>query len=253
MSKAVIVTGCLGLVGGEISRHLSAHGYKILGIDCDLRPKLFKGVNPIGSEEINFFRQDLGVDVENVDIRNMQMLKETIQRWSEEYFIVAAVHTAAQPSHDWAANNAIDDFEINAKGTLNLLEVIRELSMNTLFIQFSTNKVYGDTPNYLPLNELEMRYEIQKDHKFFDGIDETMSIDHTKHSLFGVSKTTSDLYAQEYARYFGMKSVVLRGGCLTGAKHRGHQLHGFLNYLVKCEYYQRSIHSYWIQRKTSQG
>ena len=117
----------------------------------------------------------------------MQMPKETIQRWSERIY---RVHTAAQPSHDWAANNAIDDFEINAKGTLNLLEVIRELSMNTLFIQFSTNKVYGDTPNYLPLNELEMRYEIQKDHKFFDGIDETMSIDHTKHSLLGFPRLT---------------------------------------------------------------
>ncbi|HPS26937.1 MAG TPA: NAD-dependent epimerase/dehydratase family protein, partial [Bacteroidales bacterium] len=145
------------------------------------------------------------------------------------------VHTAAQPSHDWAAREPITDFTVNANGTLNLLELCRKYCPKATFIYTSTNKVYGDTPNFLPLVELEKRWEIAEDHRYFNnGIDESMSIDQTKHSLFGASKVAADILVQEYGKYFGMNTVVFRGGCLTGPKHSGTQLHGFLAYLMKC-------------------
>ena len=144
------------------------------------------------------------------------------------------VHTAAQPSHDWAAKEPITDFTVNALGTLNLLECTRLFCPDATFIFTSTNKVYGDTPNNLPLVELDTRYELDASHKFYKGIDESMSIDQTKHSLFGVSKASADLMVQEYGRYFGMKTGVFRGGCLTGPSHAGAELHGFLSYLIKC-------------------
>ncbi len=145
------------------------------------------------------------------------------------------MHTAAQPSHDWAAREPITDFTVNANGTLNLLELCRKYCPKATFIYTSTNKVYGDTPNFLPLVELEKRWEIAEDHRYFNnGIDESMSIDQTKHSLFGASKVAADILVQEYGKYFGMNTVVFRGGCLTGPKHSGTQLHGFLAYLMKC-------------------
>ena len=145
------------------------------------------------------------------------------------------IHTAAQPSHDWAAKEPLTDFTVNANGTLNLLELTRKYSNNAVFIFTSTNKVYGDTPNRLPLRELETRWEISVDHPFFEnGIDESMSIDSSLHSLFGTSKLASDVLVQEYGQYFGIKTVCFRGGCLTGPGHSGAELHGFLAYLVKC-------------------
>ncbi|MCA9407027.1 MAG: NAD-dependent epimerase/dehydratase family protein, partial [Candidatus Omnitrophica bacterium] len=144
------------------------------------------------------------------------------------------IHTAAQPSHDWAAREPFTDFEINANGTLNLLEGARRFCPQAVFIFTSTNKVYGDLPNNLPLIEQESRWEIESTHPFYKGIDETMSIDQSKHSLFGASKAAADILVQEYGRYFGMKTVCFRGGCLTGPKHSGAMLHGFLSYLMKC-------------------
>ena len=145
------------------------------------------------------------------------------------------VHTAAQPSHDWAAREPFTDFSVNATGTLNLLEMTRQHAPEAVFIFTSTNKVYGDTPNFLPLVELETRWEIDQNHPYFArGIDEQMSIDHTTHSLFGASKVAADVLVQEYGRYFNMKTAVFRGGCLTGPRHSGAQLHGFLSYLMKC-------------------
>ena len=148
--------------------------------------------------------------------------------------IKAVIHTAAQPSHDWAAKEPFTDFDINANGTLNLLEALRNFCPEAAFIFTSTNKVYGDTPNFLPLEEKKLRYEIKQNHKFFrKGIDESMSIDQTTHSIFGTSKAAADLLVQEYGRYFNLKTVTFRGGCLTGENHSGAQLHGFLSFLVK--------------------
>lgn len=146
------------------------------------------------------------------------------------------LHTAAQPSHDWAAKEPFTDFGVNATGTLNLLEATKQFCPDAVFIFTSTNKVYGDTPNSLPLVEMDIRWEISEDHPYYEkkGIDENMSIDQSKHSIFGASKVAADVMVQEYGRYFGMKTAVFRGGCLTGPNHSGAQLHGFLSYLVKC-------------------
>jgi CDP-paratose 2-epimerase len=144
------------------------------------------------------------------------------------------VHCAAQPSHDWAAREPFTDFGVNAFGTLVMLENLRNYAPETNFIFTSTNKVYGDTPNLLPFEEMETRFEIKKDHPYFNGIDETMSIDQSKHSVFGASKVAADIMCQEYGRYFNLKTVVFRGGCLTGSSHSAAQLHGFLAFLVKC-------------------
>ena len=168
----------------------------------------------------------------SVDIRNRSRIFEIFKKYRKK--IKAVIHTAAQPSHDWAAKEPFTDFEVNANGTLNLLEALRNFCPEAPFVFTSTNKVYGDTPNFLPLEEKKFRYELKNNHKFFKkGIDETMSIDQTTHSIFGTSKAAADLLAQEYGRYFGLKTATFRGGCLTGENHSGAQLHGFLSFLVK--------------------
>jgi CDP-paratose 2-epimerase len=169
---------------------------------------------------------------ENLDIRDTDAVDALFARLGKDVNVI--VHTAAQPSHDWAARDPHTDFQVNALGTLNLLESTRRHCPEAVFIFTSTNKVYGDTPNQLPLVELGSRYEIEASHPFHVGIDETMSVDQTKHSLFGASKLAADLLVQEYGRYFGLKSVCFRGGCLTGPGHAGTELHGFLAYLMKC-------------------
>lgn len=167
------------------------------------------------------------------DIREIDALNQIFTKYKADIKLI--VHTAAQPSHDWAAREPITDFTVNANGTLNMLEVTRKYCPAATFIFTSTNKVYGDTPNYLPLVELETRWEVAENHPYYKrGIDELMSIDHTKHSLFGASKVAADVVAQEYGKYFGMNIGIFRGGCLTGPKHSGTQLHGFLSYLMKC-------------------
>ena len=226
--KTILVTGSYGLIGSEVCRYYDNLGYRILGIDNDMRKYFFnesskeKNNNSIYSNYIHF----------DCDIRNYNKLSIIFKKYSSDISLI--IHTAAQPSHDWAAKEPLTDFTINALGTMNLLECTRQMCPEAVFIFTSTNKVYGDTPNNLPLIELENRWELNSYHKYFNGINESMSIDQSKHSLFGVSKVSADLMVQEYGRYFGLKTGVFRGGCLTGPSHAGAELHGFLSYLIKC-------------------
>ena len=229
----VIITGSAGLIGAETSRFFSARGYQVVGIDNDMRKTYF------GNEASTAWsRLTLEQSLKNyvhceADIRDQSAIDAIFDEYGSD--IRAVIHTAAQPSHDWAASAPFVDFSVNANGTLVLLEATRKYCPEACFIFTSTNKVYGDNPNLLPLVELESRWEIDRSHKYFEhGIDEGMSVDQTKHSLFGVSKLAADVLVQEYGRYFGMKTVVFRGGCLTGPGHSGAKLHGFLSYLVKC-------------------
>ena len=231
--KVAIITGSAGLIGSESVRFFSEKMDLIVGIDNDQRQYFF------GHEaSTEWCKNTLEKDIKNyihysVDIRDYNALKSIFEEYNSDIELI--IHTAAQPSHDWAAKEPLTDFTINANGTLNLLELTRLYSDNAVFIYISTNKVYGDTPNMLPLLELEDRWEISEDHKYFEnGIDEEMSIDHSKHSLFGASKLAADVVSQEYGKYFGMNVGVFRGGCLTGPNHSGTQLHGFLSYLMKC-------------------
>lgn len=229
--KTVIVTGCGGLIGKESVEFFIAKGFRVIGIDNNMREYFFGKDGSIISSLINLAEYQ-NFELHSVDIRSYESLERIFSNNSSD--IEAIIHAAAQPSHDWAAKEPFTDFNINATATLNLLELTREYCPKATFIFTSTNKVYGDNPNYLPLVELETRFELPQDHEYFKGLNEEFSIDGTKHSLFGCSKLSADVYVQEYGKYFGMNTVVFRGGCLTGSKHKGAELHGFLNYLVKC-------------------
>ncbi len=228
-----IVTGSSGLIGGESVEFFTKQFDMVIGIDNNLRSYFFGAdgsttwnKNRLEEKYSNFKSYD-------IDIRNYENLETVFKEFGKDIKLI--VHAAAQPSHDWAAKEPLTDFGVNAVGTLNMLELTRLNCPEAVFIFTSTNKVYGDTPNFLPLVELEKRWEIAEDHAFFQyGIDETMSIDQTKHSVFGASKVAADVMVQEYGKYFGMKTAVFRGGCLTGPNHSGAQLHGFLAYLMKC-------------------
>lgn len=228
-----IITGSSGLIGSEATGFFASKFDKIIGIDNNMRARFF-GVD--ASTEWNTKRlQDTFSNFEHhaADIRDFVEVEKIFQKFGEDVKLV--IHTAAQPSHDWAAREPLTDFTVNANGTINLLEATRLHCPKATFIFTSTNKVYGDTPNYLPLIEKEQRWEIDETHPYYkDGIDEGMSIDHTKHSLFGASKVAADVMVQEYGKYFGMHTGVFRGGCLTGPNHSGTKLHGFLSYLMKC-------------------
>jgi len=232
MSKKALITGSAGLIGSESVKFFAQKDYQIFGIDNNMREYFF---GPEGSTKWNnemlsqkYHKQ---YTFYNKDIRNNEDIEKIFKK--NKFDII--IHTAAQPSHDWAIKEPITDFTINALGTLVMLENYRKYSPNATFIFTSTNKVYGDNPNKLPLVELEKRYEIDQKHPYFkNGIDENMSIDNTKHSIFGVSKSSADLMVQEYGKYFGLNTGVFRGGCLTGPNHSSTQLHGFLAYLVKC-------------------
>jgi CDP-paratose 2-epimerase len=234
MKRTILITGSAGLIGSESARFFAARGCRIIGIDNDMRARFF---GPEASTLWNLKRlvNDLGsrYSHHHVDIRDVPALDDIFKSAGEEG-ITAIIHTASQPSHDWAVRDVQTDFTINANGTLNLLELTRKYCPDAPFIFTSTNKVYGDAPNQLPLVEQEQRWEIEEGHQYRDGIDETMSIDQTKHSLFGASKVAADILTQEYGRYFNMPTVCFRGGCLTGPNHSGTQLHGFLSYLMKC-------------------
>lgn len=231
--KSALVTGSGGLIGSEVVSFLSVKFDKIIGIDNNMR-KYFFGSE--ASTEWNFVRlKNMYSNYSHytTDIREVSELEKIFNKYGSDISLI--VHTAAQPSHDWAAKEPFTDFTINANGTLNMLECARKYCPKAVFIFTSTNKVYGDNPNFLPLVEKETRWEIDDSHPYFkEGIDEQMSIDHTKHSLFGASKVAADILVQEYGKYFGMNTGVFRGGCLTGPKHSGTQLHGFLSYLMKC-------------------
>jgi CDP-paratose 2-epimerase len=232
MSVAV-VTGSAGLIGSETTRHFADLGLDIVGIDNDMR-RTFFGEEASTREQRARLEAELGARYWHVeaDIRDEDAINDLFRGHGAAIELV--VHTAAQPSHDWAARDPRTDFSVNAQGTLNLLEATRRFAPDAVFIFTSTNKVYGDTPNRLPLVEQETRWEIAPDHPYAGGIREDMSIDQTLHSLFGASKVAADVLVQEYGRYFGMRTGVFRGGCLTGPNHSGTQLHGFLAYLVKC-------------------
>ena len=225
----ILVTGAAGLIGSEAVEHYCKKGFTVYGIENNQR-KIFFGkqgstltrLKQLQSKYSNFQNYE-------IDIRNQ---KDILDLFSSIIFDVV-IHTAAQPSHDKAADIPFMDFEINANGTLHLLEAVRRTNKDCIFIHMSTNKVYGDKPNTLKLIEKESRYDYFSS-KYKNGINENFSIDQSKHSLFGASKAAADILVQEYGRYFGIPSCTLRGGCLTGENHSGVELHGFLNYLVKC-------------------
>ena len=226
-----LITGSCGLVGSESSLFFSKKGFDIIGIDNNARKSFF------GKDgDITWVKSKLKKEIKNyyhfnADIRNYSSIKKIFTKFKKKISVI--IHCAAQPSHDWAKDNAFTDFDINAKGTLNLLELTKKYCPNSPFIFMSTNKVYGDNPNKLPLVEMKTRWEIKKSHKFFNGIDETMSVDNCTHSFFGASKAYADLIVQEYGKNVGLKTACFRAGCITGPNHSGAKLHGFLSYLVK--------------------
>lgn len=251
--KTAIVTGSLGLIGSESVKFLVKKGYNVIGIDNDMR-KYFFGDNASTAWNKEVLEKECGDKYShyNFDIRNESMINHVFAVAGDSIEVV--IHTAAQPSHDWAAKEPKTDFGINAVGTLNMLEAVRQYCPKAVFIFTSTNKVYGDAPNRLQLTELEKRYELTTEatidgKSFFKidfygpfstrgiserGISEEFSIDNCLHSVFGASKVAADIMVQEYGKYFGMKTGIFRCGCLTGPAHSGTELHGFLSYLMKC-------------------
>lgn len=240
----LLVTGSSGLIGSEVCMHFSELGWEIHGIDNDQRAVFF---GPQGDTRWNQKRlQRLIPDFvhHEIDIRD----REGVIRLVSDVRPDAIVHTAAQPSHDRAAAIPFDDFDTNAVGTLNMLEATRRYRVDIPFLHMSTNKVYGDAPNEIPVKELDTRWEYA-DKTYQHGIPETFRIDQSKHSLFGASKVAGDVMVQEYGRYFGMPSCVLRGGCLTGPNHTAVELHGFLSYLVKCNLEEKTYHVFGYKGK----
>jgi len=229
----ILVTGSAGLIGSESVRFFCKLGFTVIGIDNNMR-QVFFGEEASTEWSRDRLLEDYGDRYihHNVDIRDHESVSKIFKTYGQDISLI--IHTAAQPSHDWAARDPYTDFSVNANGTLVLLENTRQSCPNAVFIFCSTNKVYGDTPNSLPLVEQETRWEIEADHSYSVGINESMSIDNTKHSLFGASKVAADVLVQEYGRYFDMKTASFRGGCLTGPSHSGTKLHGFLSYLMKC-------------------
>jgi CDP-paratose 2-epimerase len=226
-----IVTGSGGLIGSESVRHFVEAGFDVIGVENDMRAQFFgpaASTRPVTERLQERYPEFRSVEL---DIRDAPGVEWVFAEAAEPELIV---HTAAQPSHDWAASDPQTDFGVNANGTLNLLEATRRHAPEATFVFCSTNKVYGDLPNFLPLEELDTRLELPENHRYHQGIDTTMSIDGSMHSLFGVSKAAADLMVQEYGRYFELPTVCFRGGCLTGPNHAGAELHGFLAYLMRC-------------------
>jgi CDP-paratose 2-epimerase len=228
-----IVTGSGGLIGSESVSHFVQAGYEVIGLENDMRARFF-GPDASTAHTTRALADRYAEEFRSleIDIRDADALLGVFGERAGEIELV--IHTAAQPSHDWAASDPQTDFGVNANGTLNLLEATRRHAPGATFVFCSTNKVYGDRPNALPLIEQEKRLELPEDHRYYGGIDTSMSIDASTHSLFGVSKAAADLLVQEYGRYFEMPTVCFRGGCLTGPNHAGTQLHGFLSYLMRC-------------------
>lgn len=228
-----IVTGSGGLIGSESTQHFVEAGYEVVGLENDMRARFF-GPDASTAHTTERLKSTLGSSFRSleIDIRDADAVARVFTEHAPSLELV--IHTAAQPSHDWAASDPQTDFSVNANGTLNLLQAARNHAPAATFIFCSTNKVYGDLPNRLPLLELGQRLELSQEHRYYRGIDTSMSIDASTHSLFGVSKASADLLVQEYGRYFDMPTVCFRGGCLTGPNHAGTRLHGFLSYLMRC-------------------
>ena len=227
-----IVTGSAGLIGSETCRHFAAKGMDIVGIDNGMRKYFFGNEGSTEWMRDTLLKELPAYTHRQIDIRDRDAIFKLFAEYGSSIKLI--VHTAAQPSHDWAAREPFTDFGVNALGTLTMLEATRQFCPDAVFIFTSTNKVYGDTPNSLPLREEAARWEIDPEHPYAAGIDETMSIDNSMHSIFGASKVAADVMVQEYGRYFDMKTACFRGGCLTGPNHSGAKLHGFLAYLAKC-------------------
>ena len=230
--STILITGSAGLIGSESVSFYSKKGFDVVGIDNNFR-KFFFGDEASTSWKLEELKEKNKNYVHfDIDIRNNNKLEKIFKKYNNDISLI--IHCAAQPSHDWSIKDPQMDFSINANGTLNLLENTRKYSSNAVFIFCSTNKVYGDSPNKLPLIELSKRWEIEDSHTYFLGIDENMSVDSSIHSLFGASKLSADILVQEYGKYFNLKTTCFRGSCLTGPSHSGAMLHGFLSYLMKC-------------------
>jgi CDP-paratose 2-epimerase len=231
--SVALVTGSGGLIGSEAARHFAGLGMDVVGIDNDMR-RYFFGEDGSTAWSLRRLADDLGSAYTHfdVDIRDRGGLDQVFKKYGSDISVV--IHTAGQPSHDWAAKEPFTDFDVNAVGTLNVLENTRQHAIEAPFIHCSTNKVYGDRPNRLLLIEQETRYELPEDHPYHQGITEDMSIDDCLHSIFGVSKVAADVMVQEYGRYFGMRTACFRGGTLTGPAHAAAELHGFLAYVMRC-------------------
>lgn len=243
-----IITGSAGLVGAEAARFYLKQGYRVVGIDNDMRAAFFGEGASTKWQRDGLVAESDRYEHFDVDIRDIKAIEPIFERYTSDINLV--IHAAAQPSHDWAASDPVTDFTVNANGTSVMLEATRKHTAQATFIFISTNKVYGDTPNRLPLIEQETRWELDPSHAYAEhGIDESMSIDQTTHSLFGVSKVAADVLVQEYGRYFGMKTGTFRGGCLTGPGHAGAELHGFLSYLMKCAVTGRQYKIFGYQGK----
>ncbi|MBI3018792.1 MAG: NAD-dependent epimerase/dehydratase family protein [Deltaproteobacteria bacterium] len=228
--KELLITGSAGLIGSQAVEFFIERDFRVIGIDNNMRAYFFGEEASIVENKKRLEKKFKDKYVhKSIDIRN----KENVEEIFKKYHFDLILHAAAQPSHDWAAREPFTDFEINANGTLNMLENFRHYCPHAVFIFTSTNKVYGDIPNALPLKELESRWELSSEHPFYHGITERMSVDHSMHSLFGASKVAADILVQEYGKYFGLKTACFRGGCLTGPLHKGAELHGFLAYLIK--------------------
>jgi CDP-paratose 2-epimerase len=231
--SVALVTGSAGLIGSEAVDSCISRGYDVVGLDNDMRRQFFGDDASTAWQRSQLeARHGHRYRHHDVDIRDRDAVLRIVEACGRAITLV--IHAAAQPSHDWAAREPFTDFGVNATGTLHLLEACRQSCPDAVFIFTSTNKVYGDTPNRLPLVEHDTRWDIDPAHAFAEGIDEWMSIDQSTHSLFGASKVAADVLVQEYGRYFGMRTGVFRGGCLTGPQHSGTMLHGFLAYLMKC-------------------
>ena len=243
-----VVTGAAGLIGSESARHFAGLGLDVVGVDNDMRRYYF-GEDGTTADNRCRLQRDLGASYhhEDLDVRDRDGLDRLLRRYGRDVELV--VHAAAQPSHDWAAREPMTDFDVNAVGTLNLLEAVRQHAPEAVVIHCSTNKVYGDRPNSLPLVELDTRYEIDDDHPYVQGIAEDMSIDRSLHSIFGASKVAADILVQEYGRYFGIRTACFRGGTLTGPAHSATELHGFLAYLVRCVMQERTYNLYGYKGK----
>jgi CDP-paratose 2-epimerase len=231
--SVALVTGSGGLIGSEAARHFAGLGMDVVGIDNDMR-RYFFGEDGSIAWSLRQLSRDLGSAYTHfdVDIRDRGGLEQVFKKYGTDLGVV--IHSAAQPSHDWAAKEPFTDFDVNAVGTLNVLENTRQHAADAPFIFCSTNKVYGDRPNSLPLIEQETRYELPEGHPYYQGIGEDMSIDDCLHSIFGVSKVAADVMVQEYGRYFGMRTACFRGGTLTGPAHSAAELHGYLGYVMRC-------------------
>ncbi len=227
--KKILVTGAGGLIGSEVVTFFAQQGWEVVGVDNNMRADFFGEKGDTTWNLQRLAERFKNFTSHSIDIRDRQTVLSFIK--AQQFDVI--VHTAAQPSHDLAASRPFDDFDVNAVGTMNLLEANRQTNTSTPFIHLSTNKVYGDAPNNLNLVELETRYDYV-DAAYANGIKETFTIDQSKHSLFGASKVAADVMVQEYGRYFDMPTCCLRGGCLTGPNHSGVELHGFLSYLIKC-------------------